>query len=107
MFDDVWKNIAPGEERTFSDESVIGYRIGKEGESYWFGLKGNFNPDELMSVENSLEHLRLSYEKTEDNKNYLKILPFFLVLCFGFSTNVTLSISCLTIISKGSSCFSF
>ena len=39
MFDDVWKNIAPGEERTFSDESVIGYRIGKEGESYWFGLK--------------------------------------------------------------------
>ena len=23
MFDDVWKNIAPGEERTFSDESVM------------------------------------------------------------------------------------
>ena len=92
MFDDVWKNIAPGEERTFSDESVIGYRIGKEGESYWFGLKGNFNPDELMSVENSLEHLRLSYEKTEDNKNYLKIylsivndeqyLRFFNSVCF-------------------------
>lgn len=92
MFSDIWKNLVPGEERTFDEKSIIGYRIGIIKEHYWFGLKGSFKKEDFPPVDNSLENLNLSFEQVDQNNTYLKIilnivndeqyLRFFHSICF-------------------------